>query len=1096
MVGRLSGAVAAAAVAFLAFGCGDSPPNGSKPSDDPVVDTPAPVDLRASTDDAAGVRLEWSMPAEAMPTSFVVERDGEPIAEASAASRTYADTSATAGRIVPPTLEASRGTREDAVELAWGAATTSPGPMHSYRVVALYGDVRSDASEPAVGRRAQPGTIGFELQRDGAPIAKLLEDERSFVDTQAQPGSRVAPQVKGASLPEGASLTWDPPVSTGKQHRYRLRVSGAGAVDVVSNEASGFRSGPVPTGFEVTRDGASLATLPANAGAYLDASEPVVDLLPVTGVTAKETSGGIEVKWVAPSGGVTGTHDYRVKTLYAGGASDPSQAVKIGRSSKPTGYAIIRDGTERAILPASQLAWKDAEGDLELVGAPEVIPSSDTAFVHLRWGGMYVRSSDWRTYEVVALYSTARSEPVAGPSVWRNSPEIVGYRVTRDDGPPTLVSFPGYIDHSTEPGKLYAPGFLTATQGTHADRVHLSWTPCHVEPGPAHRYAVSVVIEAGEGPATVVEAGRSPPDLTGGEYYIYRDGLVLQYMWDLAQAEADDTTANAGPSTAPVLTVTGGRTDGVQLDWTTPLLGEGGRHVYELEMRVPNFVPTRTRSATGFLGTGFDGYEIVRDGAIVATLPRGVNSFLDAGALPVEAPGPLTATTTYADAVALSWTAPSGTPQAHAYQVRTVSGALDLPSQIVTGSRSASPVLGYEFSRDDGATWNPADTRTSYNDAAAPLGTIYVTRGIEITIEDPGGVVTQKTGSDYSGFGVTQPPNSPYRVRAVTAAGPGPSSQVAMGRRAASTAGMTSVWQRSVADADGPYVDVGPCCSATATSPLAMGEARWFRLHAQTPSAVGVIGTVRLERKAFTSIAAGDKHVCGLWSDGQLRCWGTYKYSSAPTTRPAGDSVGPYVDVAAGGNWTYATSPDGELLRLGGDTPNLQRLPSASQPYSMLAMSGTHACGLKASDDRVVCVGSTPPSDFFSAITAGSGFTCGIRLDGTLACWGASLQGIPTGTFSEIAAGADHVCGITTAGTLACWGSALTESPPTGSDWVSVRSGTGRSCAMRTDGTITCWGQTTSWTVPTGSFVAMTMGPAFACALDAGGEVECWGTAP
>ena len=51
--------------------------------------------------------------------------------------------------------------------------------------------------------------------------------------------------------------------------------------------------------------------------------------------------------------------------------------------------------------------------------------------------------------------------------------------------------------------------------------------------------------------------------------------------------------------------------------------------------------------------------------------------------------------------------------------------------------------------------------------------------------------------------------------------------------------------------------------------------------------------------------------------------------------------------------------------------------------------------------------------------------TCGLRTDGTVACWGLNLDeqaSPPGGIFAQVSAGGDHTCGLQTDGTLDCWG--------------------------------------------------------------------------
>src|SRR5207302_2012237 len=67
-----------------------------------------------------------------------------------------------------------------------------------------------------------------------------------------------------------------------------------------------------------------------------------------------------------------------------------------------------------------------------------------------------------------------------------------------------------------------------------------------------------------------------------------------------------------------------------------------------------------------------------------------------------------------------------------------------------------------------------------------------------------------------------------------------------------------------------------------------------------------------------------------------------------------------------------------------------------------------------------------PPSGTFTEVTAGDYYTCGMKTDGTLACWGQNSGGVatpPSGTFSEVAARSDHACGLGTDGIVKCWGS-------------------------------------------------------------------------
>ena len=98
----------------------------------------------------------------------------------------------------------------------------------------------------------------------------------------------------------------------------------------------------------------------------------------------------------------------------------------------------------------------------------------------------------------------------------------------------------------------------------------------------------------------------------------------------------------------------------------------------------------------------------------------------------------------------------------------------------------------------------------------------------------------------------------------------------------------------------------------------------------------------------------------------------------------------------------------------------------------------------------------------FTQVSAGYLHTCGVRTDGTLACWGSNSDGQatpPDGTFSQVSAGGFHTCGVRTDGTLACWGgnSDGQATPPDGT-FSQVSAGRFHTCGVRTDGTLACWG--------------------------------------
>jgi alpha-tubulin suppressor-like RCC1 family protein len=58
-------------------------------------------------------------------------------------------------------------------------------------------------------------------------------------------------------------------------------------------------------------------------------------------------------------------------------------------------------------------------------------------------------------------------------------------------------------------------------------------------------------------------------------------------------------------------------------------------------------------------------------------------------------------------------------------------------------------------------------------------------------------------------------------------------------------------------------------------------------------------------------------------------------------------------------------------------------------------------------------------------VASGQFFSCGLKADDTILCWGLinGAQALPPpGTFAKIAAGWYHACGLATDGSIACWG--------------------------------------------------------------------------
>ena len=115
-----------------------------------------------------------------------------------------------------------------------------------------------------------------------------------------------------------------------------------------------------------------------------------------------------------------------------------------------------------------------------------------------------------------------------------------------------------------------------------------------------------------------------------------------------------------------------------------------------------------------------------------------------------------------------------------------------------------------------------------------------------------------------------------------------------------------------------------------------------------------------------------------------------------------------------------------------------------------------------------------------------------------MVCWGRYTEA-PDGEFTELSAGYDHICGLRTDGTIACWGFDYEGNldAPEGrftAVAVSVKDGA-HSCGIRTDRSVACWGPNDHGQAnpPAGQFTALALFRQTSCATRTEGVAVCWG---
>ncbi len=341
----------------------------------------------------------------------------------------------------------------------------------------------------------------------------------------------------------------------------------------------------------------------------------------------------------------------------------------------------------------------------------------------------------------------------------------------------------------------------------------------------------------------------------------------------------------------------------------------------------------------------------------------------------------------------------------------------------------------------------------------------------------------------------------------------------------------------------------------------------------------------------FVAVAAAMDETCAITSDHRTYCWlvDSTNYSIDPTPRliATADSLvtiaagsGVFAQQFCGQSAAGAVYCWGNLLEIDvgyqiGDGVTPTRIGDGFVLGSVAVASG-HACAL-AADSTARCWGSyisgkrgvigpypsypgqmaswvdlTPNAvagnEKFQRLIAGNEHSCGIRLDGTVACWGDSVaSGSPASSFRHdtdtctltlacsaapvmvqnsggafvLAGGSRHTCSVTSLG-VGCWGSNfsgelgqsgqnLGSTPvlpvlPISAKYLAV--GGMHTCALDSAGAAWCWGDNHYGQFGSGhlgqdneqgrvqfsgSFASLSAGYTHTCGIDIEGRLYCWG---
>jgi alpha-tubulin suppressor-like RCC1 family protein len=135
-------------------------------------------------------------------------------------------------------------------------------------------------------------------------------------------------------------------------------------------------------------------------------------------------------------------------------------------------------------------------------------------------------------------------------------------------------------------------------------------------------------------------------------------------------------------------------------------------------------------------------------------------------------------------------------------------------------------------------------------------------------------------------------------------------------------------------------------------------------------------------------------------------------------------------------------------------------------------------------------------------VASGQYFSCGIRTDGTLRCWGNNTYdqlAVPRGVFVSLTVGNLHACALDALGQATCWGhdGSGESDAPAGITFSEIAAGSGVTCGVVDPGdTVLCWGSGLNGVTnePAGAFHGLSLKYQTACAIrTADNRTICWG---
>lgn len=240
----------------------------------------------------------------------------------------------------------------------------------------------------------------------------------------------------------------------------------------------------------------------------------------------------------------------------------------------------------------------------------------------------------------------------------------------------------------------------------------------------------------------------------------------------------------------------------------------------------------------------------------------------------------------------------------------------------------------------------------------------------------------------------------------------------------------------------------------------------------------------------YRDVAVAQGTVCAVRTNDTVECWGRFKQGGRATTLTSGWDGLCGIDPVTEYPWC--------TVQLAG------HLPVA--PTQAIAPGRRHACAVQGGttvcwyygvsyEPKVPSVVTPPANSDFVSLVSGDELSCGLRSDGSRACWGDDWSSQSAGPYTQLELGdEDHLCALTSAQTISC--STPDHCGDDGGTYRSVALGKNFCTAVRADGTLAlwdAWGRQTLASPPAGNFTQVSATNEMACAVGTDGTIACWG---